>query len=100
MDPSERFKSAYLFTDETILRRKWEGLYICQKFDDQYLLEDERFENDHIASQELKVHQDMELNEFFILLKNKFFAGNANLQEEDIWLYRILQPMVQDKNPR
>lgn len=50
MDPSERFKSAYLFTDETILRRKWEGLYICQKFDDQYLLEDERFENDHIAS--------------------------------------------------
>lgn len=37
----------------------------------------------------LYVHKYLSVNEFIIMLKDRFFAKDDNVGLEDIWLYRI-----------
>ena len=39
----------------------------------------------------LYVDKNISVNEFIIMLKQRFFAKNDNVQLEDIWLYRVCQ---------
>lgn len=37
----------------------------------------------------LYVSKNLSVNEFIIMLKNRFFPHDDNVELEDIWLYRI-----------
>lgn len=44
------YSKVYLMSNDTILRRKWEGQNIAQGFYEKRLLVDELFLNDHVCS--------------------------------------------------
>ena len=39
----------------------------------------------------LLIDKEISLNEFIIMIKNRFFNKNDDIDLEDIWLYRLIQ---------
>lgn len=39
----------------------------------------------------LFIDKEISLNEFIIMIKNRFFKNNDDIDLEDIWLYRLIQ---------
>lgn len=39
----------------------------------------------------LFIDKEISLNEFIIMIKNRFFNKNDDIDLEDIWLYRLIQ---------
>ena len=39
----------------------------------------------------LFIDKEISLNEFIVMIKNRFFNKNDDIDLEDIWLYRLIQ---------
>ena len=84
----------YLLSDEIIKQSNWAGSFICPKIfnNDKHSPVEKRFENNQEQHLRLYVHNHVCLNEFIIMLKERFFTaenGFDNIDLEDIWLYKI-----------
>lgn len=74
---------------ETLENADWDGPFLCQKFKDERQPWKFRFESDQKQHLPLHVHRHVSVNEFIIMLKNRIFADEDNVELEDIWLYRV-----------
>jgi hypothetical protein len=80
-------KLCYLLTEETIKYYNWTGLMISQQLRNARTPEELKFENLYDSHLLLRIHQDMSINEFIIMLRERFYP---ELDLEDIWVYRVL----------
>lgn len=39
----------------------------------------------------LYIDKEISFNEFIVMIKNRFFSNNDDIELEDIWLYRLNQ---------
>jgi hypothetical protein len=39
----------------------------------------------------LFIDKEISFNEFIVMIKNRFFNNNKDIELEDIWLYRLMQ---------
>ena len=74
---------------ETLEHADWDGPFLSQKFKDERQPWKFKFESDQKQHLALYVHKHISVNEFIILLKNRFFPHDDNVGLEDIWLYRV-----------
>lgn len=80
---------AFIITEETMLNHQWDAGMLCQHFRKE-LAEGYRFESDVKSHHLIYIHQNISINEFIVMLKQKFFQEASNVELEDIWIYRIL----------
>jgi hypothetical protein len=71
----------------------WRGLLISQSFKNQQIPDEYKFESAPDSHHRLKIHHDVSINEFIIMLRDRFFQ---NLDLEDIWVYRIIENLPKD----
>jgi hypothetical protein len=86
----QNFNKCYLLTDDIFKSFEWNNLMISSKFKNQtpnHL----KFENIPTSHLLLRIHNDMSINEFIQMIKNRFFKDDHEVGVEDIWVYRIIQ---------
>ena len=77
-----------MLSEETILSNNWDAHLLAQPFKKKFA-ENYGFENTPLSHHKLFVQDTVSINEFIIMLKQRFFK-DTDIQLEDIWLYRII----------
>lgn len=44
------------------------------------------------------VNRQICINEFIIMIKNRYFKNIENVELEDIWLYRVVEHNIEQRN--
>lgn len=83
---------------ETLEYADWDGPFLAQKFKDDRQPWKYKFECDQKQHLALHVNKYISVNEFIIMLKNRFFPYDDNVELEDIWLYRVQNSKNQKSN--
>ena len=81
------FGQCFLMTNETVLKYNWDAQMLSKNFRDR-LYEGFTFEDAFDSHFKLYVENNISINEFIIMLKQRFF-DDPSIQLEDIWIYRI-----------
>lgn len=79
----------FIITEETMINHQWDAGMLCQHLRKE-LPDGYNFESDVKSHHLIYVHQNMSINEFIIMVKERFFREASNVNLEDIWIYRIL----------
>ena len=87
---STNLGKVYLISEEILLNYEWNGQFFgkCSNNDDQYISKCQ-FHYDKQTHMQIYVSRLVRINEFIIMIKNRFFKNIDNIELEDIWLYRV-----------
>ena len=89
----QNFNKCYLLTDDIFKSFEWNNLMISSKFKNQtpnHL----KFENIPTSHLLLRIHNDMSINEFIQMIKNRFFFLSCNgipIQSCEVYIIQHVQ---------
>ena len=79
------------------MNNHWDGALLAQQFKNHSTPTGYNFETKASSHHLIYVNTHISLNEFIIMIKDRFFKNAENIDLEDIWIYRIIQSKINNE---